>query len=256
MPELIHYRILIAYEGTEYCGWQVQPNGLSVQEVLERVLTRIFQEAIKITGAGRTDAGVHALGQVAHFAASQQIDLHSCLRSLNALLPPAIAVLKIQKVTADFHARFSAERKIYRYHIWRNRILSPFQRRYVWHCFTALDFALLQEAAQLCVGFHDFSAFANQGGSQQNPVKNLMRIDLLDQGDEWVLEFEGDGFLYKMVRNLVGTFVDIARGQMPVHAIPEIIASKDRKQAGRAAPPQGLFMVTVQYSLSWEDDTR
>jgi len=222
-------RLLIAYDGTCYSGWQVQPNGLSVQEVLQREL------GTSVTGAGRTDAGVHALGQVAH------VDLPE----LPAYeLPPDIQILSWEPAPDTFHARYSATGKIYHYHLALE--LDPKRRNYVWHQ-PQLDQQLLAEAAQMCVGTEDFSSFVNVGGAGGNPVRTLRRLDIVPEPGGLRLEFEADGFLYKMVRNLTGTLVEIATHRRPLEDLPKIFAARDRRAAGQVAPPQGLCLYAVQY---------
>jgi tRNA pseudouridine38-40 synthase len=251
------YKLLIAYEGTHYHGWQVQPNGISIQSSLENVLKIILRKEVRIFGAGRTDAGVHALGQAAHFIFDDPIDLHKLLGSMNGLLPTDIRILSVERVEDSFHAQYSAAGKIYRYHLHLQMIESPFKRGFAWHIPYPLDLKAMQEAARMLIGRHDFTAFANEshrGVAAHDPVRTLQRIDFIDEPGGVYLEFEGEGFLYMMVRNIVGTLVEIGSGKRPPQEIERILASKDRRQAGQAAPPQGLFLVKVLYPQTRENE--
>lgn len=245
------YKILISYDGTLYAGWQVQKTGIAIQPLIQKALITIARTSVNLTGSGRTDAGVHALGQVAHFDLETPIDdLHKFLRSLNALLPIDIQVLQIQHVDDSFHARYSAKAKIYQYHLHLNRVTNPFTRLYCAHILGHFSLDRLQEAIPFFLGTHDFTSFthqAHQGSASRDPIRTLKRINIISQNGGIVLEFEGDGFLYKMVRNIVGTLCDIAQGKMDPSAIPKILNAKDRKQAGSCAPSLGLFLVEVLY---------
>ncbi len=244
------YKILLAYDGTQYGGWQVQNNSTAIQALLENALATILRAPIAVTGAGRTDAGVHALGQVAHFTHEESLDLFRTQGSLNGLLPPDIRVLELQTAPEDFHARYSAKSKIYHYHLHLDRVMSPFLRLYRHHVNFPIDLKELRTAAKLFIGIHDFSAFANQasaGAAAKNPIRTITRLDAIPQEGGLRLEFEGDSFLYKMVRNITGTLLDACRGKIDMEQIPEIFASKDRRLAGGVAPPQGLFLVKVNY---------
>ena len=244
------YKLLLAYDGTQYGGWQVQNNSTAIQALLENALATILRAPIAITGAGRTDAGVHALGQVAHFTYEQPLDLFRTQGSLNGLLPPDIRVLEVQTASDDFHARYSAKSKIYHYHLHLDSVMSPFHRLYRHHVHFSIDLEELRTATKLFIGTHDFSAFANEasaGAAAKNPIRTITRLDVAPQEGGLRLEFEGDSFLYKMVRNITGTLLDVCRGKISREQIPEIFASKDRRLAGSAAPPQGLFLVKINY---------
>ncbi len=241
----------IAYDGTHYSGWQIQPNHLTIQEVLEKYLSQILQEKIKVIGSGRTDAGVHALGQIAHFTTSKDFDPKKLTASLNRLLPPDIRIQTLEVTSPSFHARFSAKQKTYFYHLYLNPILPPFKRNYALHVHQTLDINLLKKAAQEFIGRHDFTSFANhahEGAAANKPIKNLYRLDIIEEEGGLRLEFEGDGFLYKMVRNIVGTLIEIASGKRDLTDIPTIFAAKNRQLSGKAAPPHGLFLIKVDYS--------
>lgn len=247
---LPRYKLHISYDGTHYSGWQIQPNALSIQECIERAFATLLREKIKIVGAGRTDAGVHAIGQVAHFSTASPIDIRRLQAGLNGLLPHDIRIQGIFPVDPDFHACYDAIRKEYHYHLWLDKTHSPFVRLYRYHPPFPVSIPLLQEACQLFVGTHDFSTFANKGGGAKTSVRNLYRIDLILQEGGCRLEFEGDGFLYKMVRNIVGTLLEVASLKRPIDSIPLLLQAKDRKAAGIAAPPHGLFLMHVQYPAS------
>lgn len=245
-----NYKLLIAYDGTQYSGWQIQPNGLSIQELIETELSRILQLPAKIVGSGRTDAGVHALGQVAHCLLPLQFDCQRVKHSLNSLLPPDIRILSLEEGQPDFHAQYSALGKIYRYHLFLDPVLNPFRRLYCWHIRTPFDLERLQKATSYFLGTHDFTSFANEahrGVAAHDPVRNIKRIDIVEEEGGIYLEFEADGFLYKMVRNMVGTLVEVALGKLDPHCIPHLLQAKDRTQVGLAAPPQGLFLTRVIY---------
>lgn len=240
----------IAYDGTHYCGWQVQPNGRSIQAVLQEILSPIIGEPIEIVGSGRTDAGVHALGQVAHFRSSKTLDIYRVHHSLNKLLPDDIRIFEMVEESNDFHARFGAKKKSYHYHLWLDPVQLPFQRNYSLHVRQPFDVNAVKEAASYLVGEHDFTSFANEPGAgsvSRNPVRHLMRLDLVEQEGGVRLEFEGNGFLYKMVRNIVGTLCEVGKGKKSPADLLRILAAKDRRTAGQAAPPHGLFLAHVVY---------
>jgi tRNA pseudouridine38-40 synthase len=250
MNKKYNYRLLVSYDGTHYGGWQVQPNAPSIQQRLQEALFVITKEEISVIGSGRTDAGVHAHAQVANFYSDTVLDSQRLRTSLNGLLPFDIRVVSVEPVPVDFHSRFSAKRKCYHYHLYLDPVLSPFKRSHVWHVRQSFNLKLLKEAANLFVGEHDFTSFANEahsGSAAHNAVRRLYRLDVVEEPGGLRLEFEGDGFLYKMVRNIVGTLHEVAIGKMDVNEIPKIFEAKDRRQAGQAAPPQGLFLASVTY---------
>lgn len=240
----------IAYDGTDYSGWQIQPNGISVQEVMQKMMQIILRESVKITGSGRTDAGVHAAGQTAHFHFHTELQKQSFLNSMNGLLPEDIRVLSLEEVHNDFHARYSATGKIYHYHLWTDRFVIPFKRLYTYHCRYNLSLELLREAANYFIGTHDFKAFANsstEGTASYDSIRTISRLDVIEQEGGLRLEFEGNGFLYKMVRNIVGTLIHASANKIPIEKIPHIFQSLDRKTAPAAVPPTGLFLMKVLY---------
>ncbi len=243
----MNYKICIAYDGTNYGGWQIQPNRLTIQELLEEKLAILLKKPTKVTGSGRTDAGVHAMAQVANFHHEGPLFPKLFLRSMNALLPPDIRILSIDEVEDSFHARFSAKGKAYHYHLSLTPTILPFVRNFRYHPRGKLDIKKMTEAAPLFIGKHDFTSFANVGSSSENPIKTLRRLDLVQEGDDLILQFEGDGFLYKMVRNIVGALIQVGRGKLEPEEIKQILAAKDRTRASQAAPPQGLFLFRVEY---------
>lgn len=242
--------MLISYDGTHFCGWQIQPNGVSVQSKIHDALQISLRRPISIIGSGRTDAGVHALGQVAHFEHDEEIDHRRLLAALNGLLPSTIRVRSIEKADSSFHAQYSAIAKTYHYHLYLDSVMDPFKRLYTYQVRRRLDLALLQQAAEAFTGTHDFTTFANDahaGSASRDPVRTLKRLDIIPEQGGVRLEFEADGFLYKMVRNIVGTLLEVASKKRPLHEIEQLFAVKDRRRAGKAVPPQGLFLVKVDY---------
>lgn len=244
------YGMLITYDGSNFGGWQIQPNVISIQTLIEKALSTALKEPISIHGSSRTDAGVHALGQVAHFETNTPFTFYKLRHSLNGILPKEIRILEMYSVAEDFHSRYSAKGKIYHYHLHLDSVLNPFTKLYSWHMPYKIDLPLLQEAASLFIGTKDFTAFANEshkGAAAKNGVRSLQRLDMIKQPHGIRLEFEGTGFLYKMVRNITGTLIDIAIGRMKKEEIESIFLSKDRKQAGATAPAHGLFLVKIHY---------
>lgn len=249
------YKLLIAYDGTLYSGWQKQPNGVSIQGLLEKNLSVILRSPTEVIGSGRTDAGVHALEQVAHFKTTHSLDSSRVLASLRGLLPVDIRVLSIEKAPMDFHARYSARGKVYHYYLISSPIKDLFNRFYTYRVPYPLALHTLQEAATLFVGTHDFSSFTNEvrrGASAKNSVRTLKRLSVLQKEQYICLELEADGFLYKMVRNIVGTLLDICAGKIAIGAIPEIFQAKNRKKAGKSAPAHGLTLAKVHYETTSE----
>lgn len=251
-PPLKNYKMTIAYDGTLYSGWQVQPNAVSIQSLLQDAIKTILRMDVTIIGSGRTDAGVHALGQTAHFKFPGDIDFFRFRGSLNGLLPRDIRVLHVEQVPLDFHAQYSAVGKTYYYHVHLNPVQNPFGRLYSLHVREKMNCDLLQKAAQYFVGEHDFTSFANEahmGSAAKDPVRTIKRLDFIQEEGGFRLEFEADGFLYKMVRNIVGTLLEVSTGKRQIEEIPRIFEARDRRQAGQAAPPHGLFLVKVDYEI-------
>ncbi len=243
-------KITLEYDGTNYVGWQRQTSGASVQGLLEEALARIEGSRVVVHGAGRTDAGVHALAQVATFTLAASITPRALTRALNAVLPADVRVLSAQEVDASFHARFSAVGKVYEYRIVNAPIVSPFLFRYVWHVGQPLDTAAMREGATLLVGAHDFAAFQGSRATVTSTTRVVWSIDWEGGGGHeqpLVMRIHGDGFLRHMVRNIAGTLVDVGAGRLAPSGVAAILASRDRVQAGPTAPPSGLFLVRVDY---------
>ncbi len=244
------YKLTIAYDGTAYSGWQIQNNAVSIQSLLEKALATILRAPTPVFASGRTDAGVHAKAQVAHFTSEVAPDLKRLHLSLNGILPDDIRILSVEKASPDFHARYSAVSKEYHYHLHLERATDPFKRLYAYHDYSPLDLEKMKEAAKYFIGTHDFTTFANEaskGSAAKNPVRTITRLDICHEPGGIRLEFEGDGFLYKMVRNITGTLLDIARGKIRIESIPQLFEAKDRSLAPPAAPSRGLFLVKVNY---------
>lgn len=243
-------KLTLQYDGTDYVGWQRQASGTSIQGLLEDALRPIEGGDLTVYGAGRTDAGVHALGQVATVRLTASIDPVTLARALNAVLPPDVRVARVDEVPADFHARFSATGKIYDYRIVNAPFVSPFIRRYVWHVIPRLDLDAMREASARLVGEHDFAAFQGAGSDVHSSVRTVRRIEWIGSGgpdDPLVMQIEGDGFLRHMVRNIAGTLVDAGLGRWPANEIEAILASRDRARAGATAPAAGLTLREVLY---------
>lgn len=250
MTTQFNYKLIIAYDGTQYGGWQVQPNALSIQELVHAAIKTIVRHDVTLIGSGRTDAGVHALGQVAHFKTDKQLDIFRFHGSMNGLLPNDIRILHVEQVSLDFHSQRSAISKTYHYHLCLDHVQMPFKRLYSLHVREKIDLELLKEAASHFVGTLDYTSFANEsheGCAARDPVRTISRIDIVHEDGGIRLEFQADGFLYKMVRNIVGTLLEVGRGKRLLTDIPRIFAARDRRQAGQAAPPQGLFLAHVDY---------
>jgi tRNA pseudouridine38-40 synthase len=237
----VRIKLIIAYDGTCYCGWQVQPNGVSIQKIVQGALETVLRHPVALTGSSRTDAGVHAYGQVAHFDTAVLIDPKRLRLSLNALLPPDIRVMDVERVADDFHARYSATSKIYHYHLHCNGPVDPHVRLYRTRLYGFCDRKALCAATGLLIGQHDFRPFANVSGKDpKDPIRTLSRLDVVEERGGVRLEFEGDGFLYKMVRNIVGALMEVATG---IRA-PESIWQQTRRST---APAQGLTLIQVNY---------
>lgn len=241
------YFCIISYDGSTFAGWQKQPGVSTVQEELENALFLLLKEKIAVIGSGRTDSGAHAMGQTAQFSTHFVLDSYSFLRSLNGILPYAIRVRSLELVDQDFHVRFSATKKEYHYHLWLEPFLCPFTAPYRHHVMSKLDLSLLQETLHAFVGTHDFCSFANTHGSALTTIRTIFRIECIQQLGGLRIEFEGNGFLYKMVRNIVGYALEIAKNKRSLNDLPEIFAAKDRRRIGQAAPAKGLFLMQVSY---------
>jgi tRNA pseudouridine38-40 synthase len=244
-------RIVVSYDGTEFHGWQVQPDLATVQGTLERVVSEIEGSFVRVEGSGRTDAGVHALAQVAAFSIDNPIPVDNLRKAMNRLLPASVRVCRVDQAAAEFHPRFDAHSKVYEYRIWRGEVCPPFERRYVYHHPYPFDEAGLIAAASVFEGEHDFSAFAAaderdlEGGSK---VRTVFSSCASRSGDLLVYRVRGSGFLKHMVRNLVGTLLEVGKGNRTADGLRALLAPGAAVKAGPTAPARGLFLVDVHYS--------
>jgi tRNA pseudouridine38-40 synthase len=245
------WKLVLAYDGTEFHGWQVQPDQITVQGELRAALARITGEDVLPQGSGRTDAGVHAMAQVASFALAAPIPEANLVRALNRTLPPAIRVLSAARVSGDFHARHSAVGKSYEYRIFRGEICPPWQTRYVYALNAPLDVTAMQLAAGRVLGEHDFTSFAANdpeiGCGEDGNIRRLDTSEWIQEAELLLYRVHGNGFLHHMVRNLVGTFLEVGRGNIQETEIATILESRARARAGPTAPARGLFLVKVDY---------
>jgi tRNA pseudouridine38-40 synthase len=271
------FKITAAYDGTDYVGWQRQAAGTSIQGLMEDALRELDGQAVAVAGAGRTDAGVHALGQAASFTLSRSVDAPTVVRAMNARLPPDVRVLSAVEVAPTFHARFAARSKIYRYRIWTRDVVSPFERRYTWSVPGPLDVDAMARAARLLEGTHDFAAFQAAGGEAATTGRTIMSSCVRSSSDEEnepgsnqknepglpgrtgrggviAYDVKADGFLRHMVRTIVGSLVEVGRRRRPAEWINEVLASRDRARAGQTAPASGLFLVSVDYGRALADE--
>jgi len=240
-------RLTVEYEGTNYVGWQRQLNGLSVQQALEEAFEKASGERVCITGAGRTDAGVHALAQVAHLDTHCTIPPEKISYAMNTYLPPDIRVKSSELADESFHARFSATGKTYRYTIYRDIHPSAIYRNLSWHIRSDLDVAAMREAAQYLIGEHDFAAFCAAGSEVKDTVRTIHAITITEAEPFLHIDVTGSGFLYNMVRIIAGTLADVGLGRIPPERVKEILDGRDRNAASATAPAQGLTMVEVYY---------
>ena len=241
--------MIVEYDGTAYCGWQLQENGLSIQQVLEEAIGRMTSEKVRVIGSGRTDAGVHALGQVAHFRTSSQISERNFLMGINSLLPQDIVVREVKEVDSDFHARFDVKSKVYIYRICNRPVRPVLERYYTWFVWEPIDLEKINGALDLFRGKHDFTSFCSKHTDSQDHVRTLLDISV-QKDDSGIIQFslEADGFLRYMVRTIVGVLVDVGRGKCSREHVAGMMAAKDRQKAGFTAPPHGLFLKEVKYA--------
>lgn len=243
-----NFKLVIEYDGGGYCGWQIQPNGPTIQELIEKALRRMTRETIKLVGSGRTDAGVHALGQTANFMCDTNLDARAFQNGLNSLLPDDIVVRSCHRVEETFHARFAATSKTYRYHIRNAPLPAAMGRQYHWWIRTPLDIEAMATAAGCLVGKKDFKAFEAAGSPRAHTIRHVMRADIRRSGETGIqFEIEAEGFLRYMVRNITGTLVSVGKGDIQPEEIRAILASRDRSRAGMTAPARGLCLVEVRY---------
>jgi tRNA pseudouridine38-40 synthase len=246
-------KIVLTYDGSEFSGWQVQPDAATIQGTLASAIGRVTGEKVLPQGSGRTDAGVHALAQVATFATESPIPAENLVKALNDVLPASIRVLQAAEAAPEFHARKSARAKTYRYRIYRSAVCPPFLARYVWHYPYPLDEDAIRRAAGFVIGEHDFTSFAavdSERGREDETISNVRRIFASAwerEAEELIYTVRGSGFLHHMVRNLVGTFVLVGKGTLKPENLTQILAARDRSAAGATAPASGLYLVSVEY---------
>ena len=240
-------KLIIEYDGTKFCGWQIQPNGPTIQGTLERALATVLGERVRLLAAGRTDAGVHARGQVAVFRTTTAPDLGRVSRSINALAGPNIAVLAAEVVPDGFDPRRAARSRLYAYYLLNRRAPSPLWDHRAWHVPYPLDMRAMSEAAALLVGEHDFSSFRDAGCDAEHPVRRVLRSDFTWAGDVIVYHIEATAFLRRMVRTIVGTLVAVGIGALSVEHFQDILLARDRTKAGVTAPAHGLYLMAVCY---------
>jgi tRNA pseudouridine38-40 synthase len=254
-----YFKLTIAYDGTDFHGWQMQSHKPTIQGEIVGVLRRITQDATVVHGAGRTDAGVHALGQVGSFRTLSPLSAGEFLRALNALLPPTVRIMNAEEVGPDFNARWSARGKTYRYRLYRGKIVSPMLWRYVLHYPFPLDEDAMRDAAARFVGIHDFASFAASTGSEEDDKERSTEREIYStelarspDNDELVFTVRGRSFLRYMVRKMVGTLLDVGRGKLQPQDIDRLYELKDRSKSGPTVPPQGLCMVSVEHQEAWK----
>ena len=241
-------KLIIAYDGAPFGGWQSQSHRNTIQDHLERAFKRISGDIIRVHGASRTDAGVHALAQCAHVDVSRKLTPTRWASALNALLPPTIRILRCQRVAKNFHARFSAKGKVYRYRIWAAPVLPPLEYGRAWKVIPPLDWKVMRSAAIRFAGAHDFAGFAaNRGQRETDTIRTIHSVNVRRRGSCLTIDFDGDGFLYKMVRLMVGSLVQCATAKITVEKIVERLGGKPSLEGRLVAPAEGLFLVRVRY---------
>jgi len=244
---ILKYKLTIEYDGTNYHGWQKQPGLKTIQAVIEHGLQILLGEKTSVISASRTDAGVHALGQVAHFKTRRKLTPFAVLRGLNSLLPDDIVIVRVEQVTADFHSQFDAKSKVYRYTVLNRQYSSALGRHYVFFMPGRVNVASMRKAAKYLTGRHDFSSFTAAGTVRSSFVRKITRLTIGKTGDFLVFTVEGNGFLKGMVRIIVGTLLEVGRGRRKPESIKEILKARRRTASGATAPGRGLCLVKVKY---------
>ena len=241
------FKLILEYDGSGFHGWQRQKKDRTVQETIEQALAAMTREKVTVIGSGRTDAGVHALGQVAGFKTRSRLDAPVFLSGLNSLLPGDVVVRACEQMPDTFHARFDVRSKRYRYHILNRPIAPAIGRQFVWHIRKPLDTAEMSDAASILLGTHDFKAFEGAGSPRDHSVRTVTDSTIKETNGNLTYDIEANGFLRFMVRNIVGTLVEVGLGKIDTQTVRAILQSKDRSRAGATAPPQGLFLIDVMY---------
>jgi tRNA pseudouridine38-40 synthase len=241
-------KLIIEYDGKNYLGWQIQAKGVTIQGLIEEKLARLTREPVHLIGSGRTDAGVHALGQVAHFKTKSQLDVQTIQRALNSLLPSDMVIQKVEEVDEGFHARRSSKSKVYEYRVLNRHLRSVFHRGTAWHISQKLNIREMKKATRSLIGEHDFSSFQSVGSPKRTAVRKVTRAEW-KRGRDGLLRFEieANGFLKQMVRAIVGTLIEVGKGKINPDEFQKILDSRDRKKAGPTAPAHGLFLKEVKY---------
>ena len=240
-------KLTIAYDGTGFHGWQIQPERRTIQGELQQTFQKLFNHEVKVTGSGRTDAGVHAHGQVANVETIRNMDTDAVLRGANAQLPPEIRILSVEEVNAEFHARRSARSKTYEYHVWRHPIISPFHCRFVYGYRYPLDEQAMDRGAECFLGTHDFTSFCASATEIEDRTRTIFEASWQRSDMTWVFRIRGNGFLQYMVRTIAGTLIQIGRRRMQPEELPQIFNAHDRRLAGPSLPAHGLHLIQVQY---------
>ena len=240
-------KLTIKYDGTDYAGWQFQKNAVSIQETIQKALEKITRDKAVVIASGRTDAGVHAAAQIANFRTSSKIPLKNLRLALNALLPDDIVITNAEDVSLKFNAQKSASSKLYRYTIYNKDFMDPFLRRVASKCYFKIDIAPMKRSAKYLIGRHDFTSFQTKDSQRKSAIRTIKRITIKREGDLIYIDIEADGFLYNMVRNIVGTLIEVGRGKFTVKKMKEILAEKDKCSCGPTAPAQGLCLIKVRY---------
>jgi tRNA pseudouridine38-40 synthase len=240
-------KLTLAYDGTLFHGWQIQPQLRTVQGELQIALQKLFNHEVNVTGSGRTDAGVHAHGQVANVETIRTMDTDAVLRGANALLPDEVRVLSVEEVEMGFHARRSARSKTYEYHVWRDPIVSPFLCKYVYPFRYPLDEEAIDEGTRCFIGTHDFTSFCSAATEVEDRVRTIFEASWDRSDTTWVFRIRGNGFLQYMVRTIAGTLLEIGQGRLHPNQVGELFEARDRRLAGPSLPPRGLHLVQVEY---------
>ena len=241
-------KLTIAYDGTDFGGWQVQPNAITVQQLLENRLEEMFRQKVKLVASGRTDAGVHALGQVANFKADTKIDIEKLPIAINSHLNNDIRVFSAEEVDEEFNSRFSAKKKTYKYQIYNSRIMNPFLSRYAYQVPYKMDYSKIEDIRKILLGEHDFKAFMSSGSDVKTTVRTIYAVDYKVKGKLLEVEITGNGFLYNMIRIIIGTLVEVCSGKRDVECFRRAIETGNREELGPTAKACGLFLKEVMYS--------